>query len=223
MTSDKYLQRLQKIKDTYTKPIKEKRGLNRGSLKGGYLAGLHTKEDIPRNRDPRPGYVDYANPTTDAGEDIIKDSSFSSESPSHEVGYAMGVAHQLMKSNRSMNATLLGAKIYEKVGQGGRNSVKGRLLAKFTNIAEIDPQGVAQYEQIIKDFLKRNPSPEPGNLEKSITPVAILSLIASIFFLSNNLTGYSVSSIPSSSSNLFGVILFLVGVVGSFILIKKYY
>jgi hypothetical protein len=51
--------------------------------------------------------------------------------------------------------------------------------------------------------------------------IGISSLIFSLLFLSSTLTGFTISNLSQSSSNLIGLILFLVGLLGAFIYFKK--
>lgn len=51
--------------------------------------------------------------------------------------------------------------------------------------------------------------------------LSVGAIIAGIVFLSPNLTGNAISNLSSSSSNILGGILFLLGVVGAFFYTKK--
>lgn len=60
-----------------------------------------------------------------------------------------------------------------------------------------------------------------SGLEKTSGIVAILSSIAGLFFLSNNITGNVIGSLNTSTLNILGVVLLLVGLVGAFFWLKK--
>ncbi len=54
--------------------------------------------------------------------------------------------------------------------------------------------------------------PEKEALEKRVTIPVIVLLIASLFFLSTNITGNAIGSLPSSSSNILGIVLIIVAI-----------
>jgi len=60
-----------------------------------------------------------------------------------------------------------------------------------------------------------------SGLEKSLTVLSIGSVLAGIFFLSPNLTGNVIGNVTKSSGNIFGGILFILGIVGAFFTLRK--
>jgi hypothetical protein len=51
---------------------------------------------------------------------------------------------------------------------------------------------------------------------KAAAVISIISFIGGLFFLSSNITGNTISSLNSSASNIIGVILILIGLIGAF-------
>lgn len=50
---------------------------------------------------------------------------------------------------------------------------------------------------------------------------ALVALISSLFFISSNFTGNAIANLSQNFANLFGVILFIIGVTGTYFYIKK--
>lgn len=60
------------------------------------------------------------------------------------------------------------------------------------------------------------------SLETKISgTTAIIGLLGSILFLSANLTGNVISNLSLKTSNMIGVVLFLVGVAGAFFYVRN--
>lgn len=60
-----------------------------------------------------------------------------------------------------------------------------------------------------------------SGLEKTSGIVSILSSIGGLFFLSSNITGNVISSLNTSTSNIIGAVLLLIGLVGAFFWFKN--
>ena len=61
-----------------------------------------------------------------------------------------------------------------------------------------------------------------GKLEEKVGVfIALPSLVLSLIFLQSNITGNAIANITHQSSNVIGVVLFIVGVVGSFLYFKR--
>jgi len=137
-----------------------------------------------------------------------------------EKGEILNTASTLMsmaqKENNSDDA-IKGAKVYELLGVGNRASVKKRLLKVY----EKNPGPL--YLEDVKAFFKRNPEEKEGKgLEKKFIPViAGFSLIVSLFFLSPNITGNVVGNLTKNSSNIIGLILLVIGLIGLLIYFKR--
>jgi len=58
-------------------------------------------------------------------------------------------------------------------------------------------------------------------IEKSLAVLSIGSVIAGIFFLSPNLTGNVIGNMAKSSGNILGGVLFILGIVGAFFILRK--
>jgi len=161
---------------------------------------------------------------------ILKTSDQKYSSDSEQKGYALGIAHSLMKKGRSTSAILLGAKVYEKIGKGDRGFVKRRLNKALERLKEAaeknkgDPMHSGEfyrdeyesYQKEVDEFLKRNSN--EGGLEKTITTVFFIALVFGLFFLSPNLTGNVIAGSEINTTNWIGGILFVLGLVGLFML-----
>ena len=59
------------------------------------------------------------------------------------------------------------------------------------------------------------------SLENVAPTTAIIAFLGSIFFISPNVTGNVIASLPSTSTNATGIILFLFGIIGAFFCFRK--
>ena len=116
-----------------------------------------------------------------------------------------------------LSYVLAGAKLYEALGVGNRASVKRRLLKSY----EKNPE--PEYAKEVESFLKRNPARKEGKgLEKKFIPViAGISIVASLFFLSPNITGNVIGNLTKNDSSVVGVTLFVLGIIGFFAYFRK--
>jgi len=59
-----------------------------------------------------------------------------------------------------------------------------------------------------------DPAPRQKNIERKLSGIAVIvTFVASLFFASSNLTGYSISNLEQNSSNCIGVILFAASLI----------
>lgn len=160
-------------------------------------------------------------------EAILKDKSDYLDHASEEEkrGYAIGIAHSLMSKERSMDAVLLGAKVYEKLGEGDRCFVKRKLnkaLERLKNEAEkkksVKP-AYESYKEEVGAFLDRNK--KEGGLEKKATFLSLLFFVLGIFFLSPNLTGNAIAGLGVGSANWIGGAFILIGLIVGFLVLRK--
>jgi hypothetical protein len=159
-------------------------------------------------------------------------------------GELMAMARYGMKSN-DMEDVLNGAKIYEKLGQGGRASVKRRLIRGFEkglrtakekyeklykNSGEKlyswdydkDPSlFVNRYAPEIEVFLKKNPTLRSTTLEKTVATASIAGVLSGLFFLSAKITGNAIGNQSLQSSSVIGVILIILGVIAGYLWMKN--
>jgi hypothetical protein len=75
-----------------------------------------------------------------------------------------------------------------------------------------------QSKAIENKLLKEESS---SGLEKSLAVVSLGSILAGIFLLTPNLTGNVVGNLTRNSTNIFGGLLFILGLVGTFLIIKR--
>ncbi|MEK6898681.1 MAG: hypothetical protein AABW79_01130 [Nanoarchaeota archaeon] len=100
---------------------------------------------------------------------------------------------------------LKGFRPSEGLSQGARYERENRLAKRNSRTAQR------------KEFILRG---KRSNLEKNISATtALVGLFLGIFFLSPNLTG-NVIGLNQDSSNLIGGILFLIGLIGTFVYFK---
>lgn len=59
------------------------------------------------------------------------------------------------------------------------------------------------------------------NLENTAATTAIIAFLGSIFFMSPNVTGNAVANLSPASTNVTGVILFLLGIIGAFFCFRR--
>lgn len=74
---------------------------------------------------------------------------------------------------------------------------------------------IRELEELKKGIGKKH------GLEKTVATTAIVSIIASIFFLSNNITGNAIGNLNQTSSNFIGAGLLIIGLVCGFFWIKR--
>ena len=98
-----------------------------------------------------------------------------------------------------------------------------------TGLKSLDKKYSSQREEIMNNILNYIEKKSPTNkirenksgLEKSLVVLSIGSLLASLLFVSNNLTGNVVLSSEPKTSMIFGAGLFVLGLV-SFLFAKKF-
>ena len=125
---------------------------------------------------------------------------------------------------------LKGAKLYEFVGMGNRISVKRRLfeaLEKDSSPKDIN-QAIEFYKRNSKYidqakglYKKKLKQKKEKGLERIITIISSGFLLSSIFFLSSTFTGNVIGNLTKTNSNLIGVILFILGIIGLFAFTKN--
>lgn len=185
----------------------------------GYKEGIQQRKGKTHAYDVAKGaYKVYQNDKV-AAEQIIHNPNYSPDANAEQKGYAMAVAHKLMGYDRSMEANYIGAKVYEKIGQGGRPSVRSKLVSKFKELARKAPEHVPEYARRVEEFLEHNPR-RKGRLEEISQAAAIVGFAGAIVFLSNNITGYAIAGAATSTSNIIGAISFIVGIIATFLYFK---
>lgn len=97
-----------------------------------------------------------------------------------------------------------------------------RIYAGIKEISKKSPESLKNYQNIknLLDYISQIENKSDSKLEKSLVVISIGSLLASIFFISNNLTGNVVADISQKTSGIAGVGLFFVGLI-SFIFAKN--
>jgi len=137
------------------------------------------------------------------------------------VGYKVALQGQKLVLN-----AILGLKIYEQLGKINIPFVTQGISKTLENI-ETRPEDYENpkiKEQIkeLKEFAEKNALSKRRGLESKITAgIAIIGFIGSVSFLSPNLTGNVIENLNSSVNNGIGIILLLIGLVGSFFYLKN--
>jgi len=127
-----------------------------------------------------------------------------------------GTAHKLMSYNNP-KLVFLGAQLYEKIGKANRPVVKNKLL----KVIEKNPRVDLELREI-EQFLQRNSSEKQSGLEsKTLTAIfSGASVLIALFFLSPNITSNVIGVLAQGNTNIFGIILFVLGLLGLFISLK---
>ncbi|PJE81463.1 hypothetical protein COU58_02345 [Candidatus Pacearchaeota archaeon CG10_big_fil_rev_8_21_14_0_10_32_42] len=76
-------------------------------------------------------------------------------------------------------------------------------------------------EKQLKGEIPRFDWMNPNNFRQFLAVLSIGSVLAGIFFLSPNLTGNVIGNMAKSSGNIFGGVLFILGIVGAFFTLRK--
>ncbi len=168
---------------------------------------------------------------------LVKVLTYPKHATVEEKAYAIGIANKLLKNASKIDSdqiefkkggknqipvfwAIKAAQIHDKVEGGVRESVKKRIKKIVTN----NPNQYEMYKRDIDKYLNRK-IPERGEKHKGlenriVSVIAITSLAVSLFFLSPNITGNAVGSIETSSSNIIGLIFFVLGIAG-FVFFKR--
>lgn len=222
---DKYLSRLKSI---VQESEEEKRPGEFSKIRAGYRLGIkQTKlpkyKKILRKYSDLPGdyEFEYIPQENAEAEKLLKaeKEDFTNETYStRKIGYAMAIANKLMDSKRSMESTLLGAKVYEKIGQGNRDFVKRKLLNKFEELTKKAPGYIKTYEPIVEGFLKRNQS-KKKDLEGIMVSIIFIGTLAVSIFFSSSITGNVI--INESKMSFIGAIFLLILLITSFLIFRN--
>ena len=138
---------------------------------------------------------------------IFSDNPFGRSHHEHPYGkgYALAVGNKLMK-NDHFDVVLTGALVYEKIGQGNRDSIKRRLLRAYEHALEEDPKGtLSRFGRDVRAFLERN-SKKSGLEGRIVTVSLIFILVVSFFFVSPNLVGSSVAYVDDINVSYVGLL-----------------
>ena len=144
--------------------------------------------------------------------------------------YKLGEARALLEHGYArfphLGNAILGLKIYEQLGKINIPVVTKGISKTLENI-ESRPEDYKNpriKEQIkeLKEFAEKNASSRRKGIESKVSAgVAIFGLIGAVSFLSPNLTGNVIRNINFLTSSGIGIVLFLIGLVGSFFYFKK--
>lgn len=142
----------------------------------------------------------------------VSQKDYSPSSPENRA-YALAVAHDLLGESQSTEDALLAARVYEKLGLGGKDSVKRRLLK-----ARREYRGT-QNDAEIEDFLERNAS-EHSDLEKTVSAAVMVGGVGlGLGFLSGGITGNVIGL--SGGGSVLGAGLLVLGLVGAWFFVKS--
>ena len=157
------------------------------------------------------------------GQDTDKDKKVTNEEVGENRALIQSIAYNLIDKGH-IHATLVGAKLYAKIGKGRKAIPK--LVERAEEAAEkypssLDDKTVRYMKMFVKKHGKERQSSSSGLEGK--TAVFILSTLAGITLsvFSFNATGNAVAGVTGTSQGLLGVLLFIVGITGIFFSIKK--
>jgi len=202
---DKYLEKLNE----------DSSKIKKSQLRGGYRQGGMNTRGSQKKHIKGDVYEWIPRGTVEA-EKILNNPDYPSDSRS--VGYAMAVAKKLMDKERSLPSVLDGARIYEKIGQGSRASVKSRLLKRYLTILEESPKALSM-EGDVKRFLEENSGSE-GGLEKTMGFFGLAFLAFSLILFSVSFTGHAILVSSSKDVGMIGVSSFFLALVFGFIYLR---
>jgi len=213
MADDKYLRKLDEIKSEENAKEEAKRYKEDTEKKATLLK--NSKEKYKQADKSHKEYLKEdilkAQYLLKLGEPLYEPPNPHNTIPKNE---ALVIANYLMSKKGSV--AFLGAKLYEKLGKGNQASVKNRLLKRIEEDYALFPPSTIRE---IESFLKRNSdSKEKSGLVKTISSIFLLF---SIFFVSPLFTGNTIGNLAKNNSIGIGVILFVLGLMGLFIPIKK--
>ncbi len=146
------------------------------------------------------------------------------------AGAAVDTAQELMRIGHNsgvLKYSLLGANLYDALGRGDSHSVQNRLYRDVKGAIQetknrgYKPEGFDEEIDEARAFFNRH-NRKSNSLSGRLTIIAFVasSFILSAAFALNSFTGYAIAEVSPTSSNFFGVLFFLLGIVGSFILLK---
>jgi len=152
-----------------------------------------------------------------------------------DLGYKSKVAAIGMDSDHSGEDYEYGRDLNKGVWRyewdSGRKKIKtGRVLRVNKHQKEEARKTIEKYKNLgmkigeqIRESREREKS--EGVLERIIgrffPAVSIIFLLGSILFLSTNLTGNVIGNLTQTSSNIVGVVLFAIGIVGAFLYFRR--
>ncbi|MEI7718491.1 MAG: hypothetical protein WCI72_01370 [archaeon] len=92
------------------------------------------------------------------------------------------------------------------------------LLKKYGLKSRMVPAEGYRVNEYNTSFVKK----DSGGLESQASvSVALIAFIGSLFFTTSNLTGNAIGNLSSGIANLLGIILFLIGITGTYFYAKK--
>ncbi len=115
---------------------------------------------------------------------------------------------------------LLAIKMYSLIDKADDSKLKEEALQIIDENSYALSSKNKKYAKRILDELSNNRKSKKTLESKSLLATGIISILASIFFLSPNLTGNTIGNITSSNTNFLGAVLFVLG-IGMIILKKK--
>ena len=195
---------------------------------------LNKQEDLERRekfREARKMYRDISKKGKDRKIDREYVRELLDSDPEERRTEISATAHYLMDEKYlSPQWALKGALLYEKIGKG-RKAVPKLLKDIEERTDKKILYGLDEtFIESVEKFVERNPrkrqQTEGGIEGRTLTGfVSVLAgAVGLIMVASNiggNITGNAVSNVTGTTSGLFGVLLFIVGLVGSFFYFKR--
>lgn len=79
----------------------------------------------------------------------------------------------------------------------------------------------AEGYRVSKSGRRFEPKEPKPNLESKLVPIITISLLASVFFSSSSLTGFTISNLTQQTSNIIGITLFIIGLITFFYYFRR--
>jgi hypothetical protein len=139
----------------------------------------------------------------------------------------------IRKPGKRISRYIKAAKNYDDAGDYSRSAeayksafriAKGfdlELAGELQDESEREYKKAEKYEQRKVGGLAKSKPKEGGLAKKVAVASTIFCLLASGFFALNIFTGYAIADISQKSSNLFGIGLFILGVAGTYFVLRR--
>jgi len=140
-----------------------------------------------------------------------------------DFAHLSGMANELMKRGsfgNNLYFSIQGAKLYDKIGKANRNSVQRRLFNVYKTLKDKKENIPSKYEKELEKIFSLEP-PKSSLEHKFIPVIAGASIIGALFFLSPNLTGNIIGNLTKNNSNIMGLVLFVLGLIGFLFYFRK--
>ena len=149
----------------------------------------------------------------------------------------MGLANEELnyaQRTGNLSGAVSATQLYDVIGRGDSVSVQRRLRKAIDKAEEVQwnprlpkvmPYSTRrdvreQYKEVIEKYIHKHPAKK--SLESTTTAlISMVGLLLGLAFLTPNLTGNVVGNLSEASTNIIGVVLFLIGLTGAFVYFRR--